>query len=54
MQAARVAGYQCAVRADADSSIGEPLLYRMPRMRMGYGDGLERFAECMEASAHSR
>lgn len=54
MQAARVAGYQCAVRADADSSIGEPLLYRMPRLRMGYGDDLARFAECMEASERSR
>ena len=54
MQAARIAGYQCAVRADADPSIGEPLLYRMPRLRMGYGDGLALFAECMEASAPSR
>jgi peptidoglycan/xylan/chitin deacetylase (PgdA/CDA1 family) len=54
MQAARVAGYQCAVRADADPSIGEPLLYRMPRLRMGYGDDLALFAECMEASARSR
>ena len=50
MQAARAAGYECAVRADADASIGEPLQFRMPRLRMGYGDGLDRFAECMEGA----
>ncbi|MEI6474294.1 MAG: polysaccharide deacetylase family protein [Planctomycetota bacterium] len=51
MQAARAAGYECAVRADADVSVGEPLQFRMPRLRMGYGEGLQRFEECMLGSA---
>jgi peptidoglycan/xylan/chitin deacetylase (PgdA/CDA1 family) len=49
MDATLAAGYRLAVRADDDPAIGEPLRFRLPRVRMGYGDGIEVFAERMEA-----
>jgi hypothetical protein len=53
MLAAHRAGYDGAVRADDDQATGPVSAYRMPRVRVGYGDGIEVFAAAMErARAH--
>lgn len=43
--AALRAGYSLAVRADADPSAGPSTRFRMPRLRMRYGEGVEVLAE---------
>ena len=50
MRAASAAGYEFGLRADADLVVGKPLQYRMPRIRVGYDDGIEVFAEAMMLS----
>ena len=50
MRAASAAGYEFGLRADADFVVGKPLQYRMPRIRVGYDDGIEVFAEAMMLS----
>ena len=50
MRAASAAGYLFGLRADADLVVGKPLQYRMPRIRVGYDDGIEVFAEAMMLS----
>ena len=50
MRAASAAGYLIGLRADADLVVGKPLQYRMPRIRVGYDDGIEVFAEAMMLS----
>jgi peptidoglycan/xylan/chitin deacetylase (PgdA/CDA1 family) len=50
MRAASAAGYVIGLRADADLVLGKPLQYRMPRIRVGYDDGIEVFAEAMMLS----
>ena len=50
MRAASAAGYDFGLRADADLVVGKPLQYRMPRIRVGYDDGIEVFAEAMMLS----
>ncbi len=50
MRAAANAGYKLGLRADADSAVGEPLQYRMPRIRVGYDDGIDIFAALMDSS----
>jgi hypothetical protein len=51
MLAAHRAGYDCAVRADDDPGTGPVSAYRMPRVRVGYGDGIEVFAAAMERAS---
>lgn len=43
MQAAAAAGYDLAVRADAEHSATPDGLLRLPRIRVGYGEGLDVF-----------
>jgi len=50
MRAASAAGYEFGLRADAELVLGKPLQYRMPRIRVGYDDGIEVFAEAMMLS----
>ena len=50
MRAASAAGYEFGLRADVDLVVGKPLQYRMPRIRVGYDDGIEVFAEAMMLS----
>jgi peptidoglycan/xylan/chitin deacetylase (PgdA/CDA1 family) len=50
MRAASAAGYEFGLRADADLVMGKPLRYRMPRIRVGYEDGIEVFADAMMIS----
>ena len=50
MRAASAAGYEFGLRADAELVLGKPLQYRMPRIRVGYDDGIEVFAESMMLS----
>ena len=50
MRAASAAGYEFGLRADGDLLVGKPLQYRMPRIRVGYDDGIEVFAEAMMLS----
>ena len=50
MRAASAAGYEFGLRADAELVVGKPLQYRMPRIRVGYDDGIEVFAEAMMLS----
>ena len=50
MRAASAAGYDFGLRADADLVVGKPWQYRMPRIRVGYDDGIEVFAEAMMLS----
>ncbi len=50
MRAASAAGYEFGLRADADLVEGKPLQYRIPRIRVGYDDGIEVFAEAMMLS----
>jgi hypothetical protein len=51
MLAAHQAGYDCAVRADDDPDTGPVSAYRMPRVRVGYGEGIELFAAAMERAS---
>ena len=51
MLAAHRAGYDYAVRADDDPDTGPVSAYRMPRVRVGYGDGIEVFAAAMERAS---
>jgi hypothetical protein len=51
MLAAHRAGYDCAVRADDDPDTGPVSAYRMPRVRVGYGDGIEVFAAAMQRAS---
>ena len=50
MRAASAAGYEFGLRADVALVVGKPLQYRMPRIRVGYDDGIEVFAEAMMLS----
>ena len=50
MRAASAAGSEFGLRADGDLLVGKPLQYRMPRIRVGYDDGIEVFAEAMMLS----
>jgi len=50
MRAASAAGYEFGLRADADLVVGKPLQYRMPRIRVGYDDGIEVFVKAMMLS----
>ena len=40
-----------AVRADDAPDTGPVSAYRMPRVRVGYGDGIEVFAAAMERAS---
>ena len=51
IQAAHDAGYELAVRADDDPASGPAHRLRMPRVRVGYGDGIEVFAAAMERAS---
>lgn len=50
MRAASAAGYEFGLRADAELIVDKPLKYRMPRIRVGYDDGIEVFLEAMMLS----
>lgn len=49
MRAARAAGYRLAVRAEADPSVAAPAAFAYPRIRVGYDDPIEVFAERIES-----
>ncbi|MCE9619139.1 MAG: polysaccharide deacetylase family protein [Planctomycetes bacterium] len=48
-KAAREAGYRMAVRADDDPDAEPPQSLQLPRMKMSYGEGIDRFAARMAA-----